>query len=450
MPEHVRITSVAAAAADVFAWLVRPGAVRRLVAPWDSDGAASALEVNELKLGTQVPLGRGFAATVRTLEPTERVLVLEQAHGPFASYGDELRVEDTSDDENAACRLVQRIHFEPGGTKLARRVERIFAHRHEQARRDVERLHAVERNEPLTVAVTGATGFLGTPLVDMLEAAGHRVLRVTRRPKRQTDIVWDPARGELDASRFDGVDAVINLAGENVAQRWTQAAKERIRSSRVDSTALLARTLASLERKPAVLVSASGAGYYGDTGEQPVDESAEPGEDFLAQVCHDWEKAAQPAREAGIRVAYARMGAVLGYGGGALAKLVPPVRVGLGGPLGSGRQYMAWMARDDVLGALHFLIYRSDAEGPFNLVAPQALRNRDVVRTLGRLLHRPTWLPAPAAAIKLLFGEMGRSTVLTSQHVRPSKLESLGFSFQSPTLEKALAFELGLPGRPEK
>jgi uncharacterized protein (TIGR01777 family) len=297
----------------------------------------------------------------------------------------------------------------------------------------------------MKVAVTGSTGLIGSALVPFLSSGGHEVRRLVRRPPRGAgEIRWNPSGGEIDGADLEGVDAIVHLSGENLAGgRWTAARKERLRSSRIDSTRTLARALASLERPPKVLVSASAIGVYGDRGEEWVTESSPPAEDFLARLVVDWEAAAGPAVEAGIRVAHPRTGLVLSPAGGALGKLLLPFRLGLGGVVGPGSQYLSWVCIDDVLAALHHALVDERVSGPFNLVAPGPVTNREFTKTLGRLLGRPTAIPVPAFALKAVLGEMADATLLASTRVRPEVLQRTGHGFRFPALEGALQHLLG-------
>ena len=291
------------------------------------------------------------------------------------------------------------------------------------------------------VAVTGATGLVGSALVPALLAAGHRVDRLTRRPPTvgTTDVEWDPARGRLDPRALEGVDAVVHLAGESIAaRRWSAAVQERIRRSRVDGTRLLSETLGNLERRPRVLVSASAVGYYGDRGETPLTEDSAAGAGFLADVCREWEAAADAARSAGIRVVHPRLGLVLAKQGGALPRMTLPFRLGLGGVVGSGRQYWSWIELGDLVRAIEFCLGLDALAGPINAVAPAPVTNREFTRKLGKVLGRPTLVPLPALAVRLLLGEMGRALLLGSARVLPRRLERAGFHFRHPRLESAL------------
>lgn len=297
---------------------------------------------------------------------------------------------------------------------------------------------------PLHIAVTGATGFIGSALVPYLTAQGHHVTRLVRRSASGPDeIPWDPSRGALEAGRLEGMDAVINLAGENIAAgRWTPAQKEKIRRSRIDGTRLLSETLAGLANKPKVMVSASAIGYYGSRDDDEVDEDTPPGDGFLPDVCQAWEAAASPAAAADIRVVHLRTGIVLHPAGGALEKMLLPFRLGAGGNIGSGRQWMSWIARTDLLRAYEFAVIHDALAGPVNAVAPTPETNAGFTKVLGRVLKRPTILPLPAFMIKLLFGEMGERLLLEGCRVRPLRLTAAGFQFLHPDLESALRHEL--------
>lgn len=290
----------------------------------------------------------------------------------------------------------------------------------------------------MKVAITGASGFIGVPLRHALMEAGHEVLTIGRAGDARPDVVWDPNAGTIDAAQLNGVEAVIHLAGANIAQRWTEPAMHEIRESRVKGTTLIARTMAGLRPLPRVLVSMSGIGIYGDRGDEVVDEASGPGTGFLAGVAQAWEAAADPARGAGIRVVHPRLGMVLHKSGGALAKLVPIFSLGLGGVIGSGMQWMPWVGRRDVIRALQFFVETPNVSGAVNLVGPEAVRNEDFTRALGDAVHRPAVIPVPEFAVKLMFGQMGVETVLGGQRVLPGKLLSAGFTFALPTLAQAL------------
>jgi uncharacterized protein (TIGR01777 family) len=291
---------------------------------------------------------------------------------------------------------------------------------------------------PNVVAITGATGLIGSALVDRLRARGHVVRRIVRTSSEPGDVLWDPSRDVLDASALAGVNAVVHLAGEPVAHRWTAERKRAIRESRVRSTDLLARAMTVLAVKPRVFLSGSAVGYYGDRGDDVLDETSSPGSDFLARVAVEWEAATAPIADAGVRVVLLRTGIVLSPKSGALAKLLPIFRLGGGGPLGNGKQWMSWIALDDHVRAMEHALFAETMRGAANLTAPNPVRNAELATILGRVLKRPALLPVPALALELLYGEMARATLLAGQRALPRALLSAGFEFEMPTLEGAL------------
>jgi uncharacterized protein (TIGR01777 family) len=300
-----------------------------------------------------------------------------------------------------------------------------------------------------TVVISGASGFIGSHLVRSLKADGHRVVRLARkesRPVATTEtIAWDPVAGSVDREALvrSRPDAVVNLAGESIGQRWTTQRRREIRDSRVLGTRALSHALASLADKPKVMVSGSAMGYYGaHRGDEVLDEGSASGSDFLAQTARDWEDATRAAVDAGIRVVLSRTGLVVGKNGGALERMLPAFKLGAGGRLGSGRQWMSWISLDDIVRALRFLLDRIELRGPVNVVAPEPVRNAEFTETLGRVLHRPTALPVPAAGLRLIFGSMADNTLLASQRMTPKRLAGAGFEFRHPRLEEALRFEL--------
>lgn len=292
----------------------------------------------------------------------------------------------------------------------------------------------------MRIAITGASGLIGSVLVPTLRADGHEVLRLVRRqPTGNDEISWDPARRLLDPQALAGVDAVVHLAGVGVGDaRWTTAYKARVISSRVDGTLTIARAVAAAPDPPRVLLSASAVGYYGDTGDRFVDESAGAGAGFLAETCVAWEQATAPATAAGVRVVKLRAGIVLAKHGGALGKVLPLFRAGLGGRLGSGRQYMSWISLADEIAAIRFLLTAEEISGPVNLTAPTPVTNAEYTAALARTLHRPAPFVVPGVALRLALGDFAGEGVLAGQRVRPATLQSAGFSFAHDTIEAAL------------
>jgi uncharacterized protein (TIGR01777 family) len=298
----------------------------------------------------------------------------------------------------------------------------------------------------MRVLVSGSRGLIGSALVPFLAAEGHAVTRLVRGPARPggSEIPWGPKQGKLDPGMLEGHDGVVHLAGENLASgRWTPERKAELVDSRVKGTRLLAETLVGLTRPPRVMVCASAIGYYGDRGDEVLTEESMPGRGFLADLCREWEAASAPAAEKGIRVVRLRFGIVLSPVGGALKKMLLPLRLGVGGRLGSGRQYMSWIVLDDVLPVILRALTDDKLEGPVNAVSPSPVTNQDFTKTLGRVLVRPTIFPAPAFALRMVFGEMADETLLASNRVQPTKLQANGFRFCCPELEGALRHVLG-------
>lgn len=295
----------------------------------------------------------------------------------------------------------------------------------------------------MRVIVTGGTGFIGSKLCENLVAKGHEVVLFTRDASRSRDqihpkvrvVSWAP--GAAWESWVDGAGAIVNLAGENIAQRWTRAAKQRIVSSRVDAATRLSAAIEKAAVKPSVLVNAGAVGYYGPRGNETLDEDSPPGTDFLATTCVAWEEAAQKAETPGVRVALIRTGVVLGEDGGALAKMLPPFKAFAGGPIGTGGQWMSWIHRDDLVSLYVFALQNPAAKGPINGTAPNPVTMKEFARALGRALHRPSLFPVPAAAVRLLLGEMA-TVVLDGQRVVPRKAEGLGFEFRFTEIDAAL------------
>lgn len=293
----------------------------------------------------------------------------------------------------------------------------------------------------MKILVTGSTGLVGSALLPFLRSQGHEVFRLVRSQAKvgPAEIYWNPEQGIEDTSRLEGLDAVVHLAGENISEgRWTEEKKKRIRDSRVQGTRSLSDALARLERPPRTLVSASAIGYYGSRGDEMMREESAPGSDFLAEVCREWEAATEPAAQKDMRVVMLRFGVILTPKGGALSKMLAPFQFGVGGRLGSGRQYMSWITLDDVVGIINHALNDETLQGPVNVVAPNAVTNYEFTKTLGRVLSRPTIFPVPAFAIRLAFGEMGDAALLASTRVEPARLKESGYAFQHPELEGAL------------
>lgn len=292
----------------------------------------------------------------------------------------------------------------------------------------------------MKVLVSGSHGLVGTALAKSLEPQGHEIVRLVRYlPGSESEIEWNPDRYSIAIARLEGLDSVVHLAGESIAEgRWSEEKKRRIRDSRVKGTKLLSDALANLERPPKSLICASAIGYYGNRGDELLTEESSPGSDFLSKVCVEWEEATQLAAEKGIRVVNARFGIILSKDGGALAKMLTPFRLGIGGRVGSGKQWMSWIALDDVVGGIVYALANESLRGPVNFVAPNPVRNSEFTKALGRVLSRPTLFPIPEFGVRLAFGEMADALLLSSQRVEPQRLNKAGFQFQYTQLESAL------------
>jgi uncharacterized protein (TIGR01777 family) len=381
-----------------------------------------------------------------------RQFVDTQERGPFAAWTHAHRFEPIS---ASSSRLEDRIEYRlPAGAVgrmlagrlVHRKVARMMEHRHRILSADLEAHNGSnEKGSSMKVTVVGASGLVGSAFVPFLTSGGHDVRRVGRAkpPGSSNTFVWDYARNHIEDAALEDTDAVVNLAGENIGARWTEAKKQAIRSSRVDATRFLSERLAAMEKPPAALVCASAIGYYGDRGDEELTERSARGSGLLAELCEEWEQATEPARARGMRVVHVRSGIVLSPRGGSLARMLPPFRLGLGGQLAHGRQFMSWVSIDDVVGILNRVLLDDSLEGPVNAVAPQPLTNAEFTRTLGRVLSRPTRFPVPAFALRTLFGDMADNVLLASARVVPEKLTLSGYEFRDPDLEGTLRHLLG-------
>ena len=330
---------------------------------------------------------------------------------------------------------------------VRRKLGRMFRYRHLITAGDLCLHQKYSRGQPMKIAITGSTGLVGSALVPFLNTGGHHVTRIVRTSTTEADAVWNSGAGQIDATRLEGLDAVVHLAGENIAaRRWNAEQKARIRDSRVKGTKLLCETLAKLQRPPRVLISASAIGYYGDQGDRELSEESPSGSGFLPDVCREWEAATEAAKKSGIRVVQLRFGVILSPGGGALAKMLTPFRLGLGGRIGNGRQWMSWIALDDVVGCIHHALATESMHGPVNVVAPRPVTNREFTKTLGKVLWRPTLFPMPGFMARLAFGEMADELLLGSTRVLPRVLLDSMYRFLYGDLESALCHLLGKVG----
>lgn len=450
----IQRTPLAATAAEVFGWHERPGGLDRLIPPWEDvcvvsrgQGVGNGARVELLqRLG---PLRLRWVAEHRGCQ-TGREFRDVQVSGPFAYWEHTHRFEPR--DEGGSL-LEDRIEYAlPGGwvghflgkRLVAGKLRRMFRYRHDVTRDDLAAVSRYGESNTMQIAVTGSHGLLGSTLVPMLSTAGHQVTRLVRGQPAAGEVRWDPDGETTDLAPLEGVQAVVHLAGENIAAaRWTAATKQRIRDSRVQGTRRLSEALAELATRPQVLISASAIGYYGDRGEELLDEQSPAGSGFLADLAELWEAAAQPARDAGIRTVHLRFGVILSPRGGALAKMLTPFKLGAGGRIGNGKQYWSWISIDDAATAIQHALRTESLSGPVNAVAPHPVTNREFTRVLGEVLRRPTLFPMPALAARLALGEMANALLLSSTRVVPRALLDSGFHFRHPTLPEALRHVLG-------
>ena len=292
----------------------------------------------------------------------------------------------------------------------------------------------------MKILITGASGLVGSALVPALKSDGHEIISLVRSaPKRESEVQWEPEREVKGAAKLEGIGAAVHLAGENLGDgRWTEEKKRRIRDSRVVGTRVLCNALLKLDRPPQTLISSSAIGFYGNRGSETLIEESSVGDDFLAKICDEWERATDPLKEKGVRVTHARFGIILSNKGGALAKMLTPFKLGIGGKLGDGKQYMSWIAIDDIVSAVRYILKNENLSGPLNLTAPNPVTNKEFTEALGKTLSRPTFLGVPEFALKIMFGEMAENTILSSARVLPKRLQDAGYKFLFPTLETAL------------
>jgi uncharacterized protein (TIGR01777 family) len=444
-------TEVPVPAVEAFRWHARPGAFVRLSPPWsrvEVIGGGAGIEDGTrlvMRLGSP-PLSIEWVAVHRGYEEGRR-FVDEQESGPFAAWVNEHLFKEASPGRSVVVdRIEYTIPFGRVGDLIAgaftrRRLGRLFGFRGAITAGDLARHAPYVGRPPLRIAITGASGLIGSQLAAFLTTGGHQVLTFARaRTPRDGEIAWNPATGRIDHEALEGLDAIVHLAGESIGGgRWTEARKAEIRASRIKGTKLLAEALSVLREPPKVFLCASAVGFYGDRGEARLDETASPGTGFLAEVARAWEDAAEPAQAAGIRTVRMRFGAILTARGGALAKMRLPFELGLGGPIGSGRQGFSWIALDDAIYAIHHLIRHEEIRGPVNVVAPGPVTQRVLSSEIGRALRRPSLVPLPGSVVTRIFGQMGEELLLQGQFVEPAALKRSGFTWSVARLEDALA-----------
>ena len=439
---------------ELFSYHARPGAFERLAPPWqklDIIEQSGGMEdggrvVFDARFG---PVKRRWVAEMSDYREGAQ-FVDTQVEGPFAHWRHTHRFVGL---DGSTSELIDHVEYglPAGGLTewfgegpAEKQLRRLFAFRHERTRLDLER-HAVWRDRPrMKVAISGASGLIGSHLAVYLTTAGHEVVRLVRRAAAGPhEVSWDPASGRLDPGDLAGVDAFVNLAGATIGTVWTPKRKAAIMESRLQATSTLAEAILNMETPPKVLVSSSAVGIYGSRGGLALTEETDEGEGYLAEVCRVWEAAAARAAGAGVRVVTPRQGIVVSAAGGALAQQLPAFRSGLGVRLGDGTQWWSWIALDDVLAGIEWLLHDDALSGPVNFAAPEAVTNLEFARTLGHVLRRPAVLFAPERVVKTMLGGMAREMLLASQRAVPMKLNQRGFRFAFPQLDPALRYELG-------
>ena len=457
MPRFEVATEIPCESAELYAWHSRPGAFERLAPPWQRIQVVDSPD-GGLENGRRVlfrlyrgPFRIPWLAEHRAVQPG-RSFEDVQVRGPFRRWTHLHRFDALGP---GRARLLDRIEYELPCRRLAeplfgRSVQsdlsRVFRYRHDTTAADLRAHTRAGEVGTLRIGITGASGLIGTALAAFLTSGGHSVLRLGRRPPAADAnwLHWDPENGVSSLAPLEGFDALIHLAGESIASgRWTAAKKTRIRSSRVGLTRTLVESMSKLDRPPKTFVSASAIGIYGDRGDEELTETSTFGQGFLADVGTAWEAAARAADRQGIRTVLARFGVVLTPHGGALAKMLTPFRLGFGGRIGAGNQFFSWISLDDVLVALFHCVTDETVEGPLNVVAPNPVTNREMARTLARVLRRPALAPVPAPMIRLLFGEMGKAALLASTRAIPHRLLGAEFEFRHPTVDLCLRHQLG-------
>ncbi len=445
---------------EVFAWHERPGALERLTPPWEQvevlahtggiqDGARVALRT---KVG---PFWSRWEVEHRGYKEMKQFCDV-QVRGPFASWEHVHRFEMIGTADSTLTDEVRyELPFGPlgrvGDAFVRRKLERLFAYRQSVMQDDLAMAAGYGAVRSMRFLISGASGLVGRALVPFLRSQGHEVIRLVRhQPQAADEVFWDPVKAVLDLAPVKMLDAVIHLAGENVAGgRWTAARRKAIRESRVLGTRTLVGAVDRLRHRPFAFVAASATGFYGDGGERTLSEDDKRGAGFLAEVCEAWERETAVARGFGIRVVKLRTGVVLTPAGGALAKLLPVFRAGLGGRLGNGRQWMSWISIDDLVGAIYHAVLDQRCNGPVNAVSPEPVTNAEFTATLARVLGRPAVLPVPKVALKLALGALADETLLSSAKVVPARLQAAQFWFRHVRLELALRHVLGCPSGPK-
>ncbi len=455
MQLYSKRSSLPFSATQVFAWHEKVGAFERLNPPWQpvevlshiggiKDGAQVTLKVPLGPLGITWKLRHQGYKSGNEFSDT-------QISGPF-SFWEHRHL--FSEDSPTSSTLEDSIRYKLPGAFLGKAVDsiyfkdqldRLFRYRHTITRNDLSLINSYQIN-PLVIAISGASGLVGESLSAFLSTAGHSVKKLVRSKEmlKEDEIYWNPYNGEIELKKLEGVDVVINLSGESIAsKRWSTEQKRKILNSRIETTKLLVDSIGQLSNRPKLFLSASAIGFYGDRGDEECSELSSAGEGFLSEVVQSWEQEAQRASTFGVRAVQARLGLVISAKGGALAKMLPPFLLGVGGPLGNGSQIMSWISLDDLIGAIYHIISKDNIHGAINLVTPRAVSNLEFTRTLGDVINRPTLISAPKFGLKFALGEMAEALLLSSTRVIPKVLSDTNYNFLFGSLDAALRHQLG-------
>jgi len=463
MYKYKHVTTVDADIDSTFDWFEHEGSFRRLMPPWEvaeEVRADESLEVGSQRVFRFPAPGAPFVKMTWVAEHTAynppHHFADKMVKGPFWHWTHNHNLSEVDGKTEVVDDVTYQVPFGVfgnladtllGGMLVKRRLSRMFKARELRLQRDLKRHSDFSHLPRKRILVAGSSGMIGTQLVAFLDTGGHDVWRLVRRTLKPgaNEIRWNPENNELDPSLLSGFDVIIHLGGEPIGEkRWSTKRKQEIMDSRVNSTRLLSEAIASLDEKPESFILASAIGWYGDRGNEELNESSEIGEGFLSDVCKEWESAASTAEEAGVRMVYLRTGIVLAATGGALGKMLLPFKMGGGGPMGGGKQWMSWISLDDQIYAMNHLIMEESSQGVYNVTAPYPVRQRRFAKLLGSVLRRPAFIPLPRFMIKILFGEMGERLTLDSQRVLPDRLIDEGYKFVHENLEDGLRDSLGM------
>lgn len=442
---------------DAFAWHERKGAFRRLMPPWEL--AEEVRADDNLEEGSQRifrfpmgPIKMSWVAQHTAYNPPHSFEDI-MLKGPFKSWHHTHKFEKTTDGK---VLIHDKVNYKlplgflgniVAGKMIKKRLTRMFTAREIRLERDLKRHAEFSHIKRKKILVAGSSGLIGRQLVAFLDTGGHDVWRLVRRTPKdgEKEISWSPKDGSINPSELEGFDTIIHLGGAGIGdKRWTKKRMKLIEESRTKSTKILAETIAKLDKKPESFIIASAVGWYGERGDETLDEDSTPGEGFLPETCANWEQSSQAAKDAGVRTIHLRTGIVLDATGGALGKMLLPAKLGGGGPIGRGKQWYSWISMDDQIYATHYLAMNTECEGVYNLTAPNPVQQKTFAKVLGKVLRRPAFIPTPPFGIWLLFGKMGVALTTESTRVTPTRLLKSGYEFEHQDLEPALRDCLGM------